>query len=85
MLTAQRNHPVGLLRFFCPVRIFYTPSTRHAALNAVLSFVRHDQIIKDAKDGVRDSAQLVIVSYDLATRMVEKSLLWKGQVRDRFL
>ena len=41
----------------------------------------HDQIIKDAKDGVRDSAQLVIVSYDLATRMVDKSLLWKGQVR----
>ena len=41
----------------------------------------HIQIIKDAKDGVKDSAQLVIVSYDLATRMVDKSLLWKGQVR----
>ncbi|CAM9851352.1 unnamed protein product, partial [Ectocarpus sp. 8 AP-2014] len=37
------------------------------------------QIVRDAKEGVRDSAQLVIVSYDLATRMVEKSLLWKGQ------
>lgn len=41
---------------------------------------RLDQIIKDAKEGVHDSAQLVIVSYDLATRMAEKSLLWKGQV-----
>lgn len=38
------------------------------------------QIVKDAKDGVRDSALLVIVSYDLATRMVDNSLLWKGQV-----
>ncbi|CAN0028311.1 unnamed protein product, partial [Hapterophycus canaliculatus] len=37
------------------------------------------QIVKDAKDGVRDRALLVIVSYDLATRMVDKSLLWKGQ------
>lgn len=44
-----------------------------------------DQIIKDAKDGVKDSAQLVIVSYDLATRMVDKSLLWKGQVRNSIL
>ncbi|CAM9562188.1 unnamed protein product, partial [Scytosiphon promiscuus] len=37
------------------------------------------QVVKDAKAGVRDSALLVIVSYDLASRMVEKSLLWKGQ------
>ncbi|CAN0484297.1 unnamed protein product, partial [Discosporangium mesarthrocarpum] len=37
------------------------------------------QVVKDAKQGVDDRAQVVIVSYDLATRMVENSLLWGGQ------
>ena len=43
------------------------------------------QIVKDAKDGVRDSALMVIVSYDLATRMASKSLLWEGQVSSQLL
>lgn len=38
------------------------------------------QIVKDAKTGVRDDALLVIVSYELASRMVDNSKLWKGQV-----
>ena len=37
--------------------------------------------MKNGKEGVRDSAQMVIISYELASRMVNKSLLWAGQVR----
>lgn len=44
------------------------------------SVVIWEQIVKDAKAGVRDGALMVVVSYDLATRMADKSLLWKGQV-----
>lgn len=38
------------------------------------------QVVRDAKNSVRDAALMVIVSYDLATRMVGTNLLWKGQV-----
>lgn len=50
------------------------------ASHASFSTVFRVQVVINAKNGVKDGALVVILSYDLASRMVDNSLLWQGQV-----